>query len=210
MPPIPMQGIRSAITPGVFDGLILALQQYGTKSFAEVAAPAIEYAEQAFPCRTSSATCCAAISDIIALWPDSRKFFYPDGALDEARRDLPRADPGEDPARAGRRPRRRRTAIAGETATPCATCSIKAPSRSASRDFNEKNGGLIAYDDHGQSFTPRRTSPHGNVSRLRGPQAGLLDAGSGDDRSSEYPGRLRSEVDGPQQPASICTRWSKP
>ena len=44
MPPVPMQGILSAITPGVFDGLILALEKYGTKSFAEVVAPAIEYA----------------------------------------------------------------------------------------------------------------------------------------------------------------------
>ena len=46
--PIPMQGIRSAITPGLFAGLILALQQFGTKSFAEVAEPAIEYAGQGF------------------------------------------------------------------------------------------------------------------------------------------------------------------
>src|SRR3982074_94938 len=27
MPPVPMQGIKSAITPGVFDGLILALER---------------------------------------------------------------------------------------------------------------------------------------------------------------------------------------
>jgi gamma-glutamyltranspeptidase len=45
MPPIPGQGIRSAILPGVFDGLILALQEYGTMSFEQVSAPAIEYAE---------------------------------------------------------------------------------------------------------------------------------------------------------------------
>ena len=40
--PIPSQGIRSAIVPGAFDGLILALRTYGTMSFAQVAAPAIE------------------------------------------------------------------------------------------------------------------------------------------------------------------------
>src|SRR6266852_4137011 len=34
MPPIPSQGIRSAILPGAFDGLILALQKYGTMTFA--------------------------------------------------------------------------------------------------------------------------------------------------------------------------------
>ena len=40
--PIPAQGVRAAIVPGVFDGLILALDKYGTMSFAQVAAPAIE------------------------------------------------------------------------------------------------------------------------------------------------------------------------
>src|SRR5436309_902341 len=45
MPPIPAQGIRSAILPGVFDGLILALEEYGTMSFAQVSAPAAEYAD---------------------------------------------------------------------------------------------------------------------------------------------------------------------
>src|SRR3954469_14718252 len=39
MPPISSQGIRSAILPGVFDGLILALQKYGTLTFAQVSAP---------------------------------------------------------------------------------------------------------------------------------------------------------------------------
>src|SRR5436190_254500 len=39
---IPSAGIRSAITPGVFGGLMLALEKYGTKSFAEVVAPAAE------------------------------------------------------------------------------------------------------------------------------------------------------------------------
>src|SRR5260370_215294 len=32
MSPVPMQGILSAMPPGVFDGLILALDQYGTKN----------------------------------------------------------------------------------------------------------------------------------------------------------------------------------
>ena len=45
MPPIPAQGIKAAILPGVFSGLLLALEHHGTKSFAEVVAPAIEYAD---------------------------------------------------------------------------------------------------------------------------------------------------------------------
>lgn len=43
-PPIPANGIKAAITPGVFGGLMLALERYGTLPFETVAAPAIEYA----------------------------------------------------------------------------------------------------------------------------------------------------------------------
>src|SRR5579864_3974792 len=44
IPQIPAVGILAAPVPGVFDGLILALSRYGTMSFAQVAAPAIECA----------------------------------------------------------------------------------------------------------------------------------------------------------------------
>jgi len=79
MPPVPMQGILSAITPGVFDGLILALDKYGTKSFAEVAQPAIEYVEQGFPMLEEFGGMLHSYQRILALWPDSVKFFYPEG-----------------------------------------------------------------------------------------------------------------------------------
>jgi gamma-glutamyltranspeptidase / glutathione hydrolase len=80
MPPVPMQGILSAITPGVFDGLILALDKYGTKSFAEVVEPAIEYADQGFPMLEEFGGMLHSYQRILALWPDSMKFFYPEGA----------------------------------------------------------------------------------------------------------------------------------
>jgi gamma-glutamyltranspeptidase/glutathione hydrolase len=79
MPPVPMQGILSAITPGVFDGLILALDKYGTKSFAEVVQPAIEDAEQGFPMLEEFGGMLHSYERILALWPDSMKFFYPEG-----------------------------------------------------------------------------------------------------------------------------------
>src|SRR4051794_20109938 len=60
MPPIPVQGIRAALVPGVFSGLLVALEQYGTKSFAEVVAPAIEYAEGS-PSATNSPTFCGGM-----------------------------------------------------------------------------------------------------------------------------------------------------
>ncbi|HLG98820.1 MAG TPA: gamma-glutamyltransferase family protein [Bryobacteraceae bacterium] len=79
MTPIPGQGMLAAITPGVFDGLILALDKYGTKSFAEVAQPALEYAEQGFPMPEEFGGMLRSYQRILALWPASTKFFYPDG-----------------------------------------------------------------------------------------------------------------------------------
>jgi gamma-glutamyltranspeptidase / glutathione hydrolase len=81
MPPVPMQGILSAITPGAFDGLIVALDKFGTKSFAQVAAPAIEYAEQGYPVPEEMGGMLRNYRQIISLWPDSLKFFYPDGQI---------------------------------------------------------------------------------------------------------------------------------
>ena len=79
-PPIPGQGIRAAITPGVVDGLLLALEKFGTKSFAEVAAPAIEDAET-FPATEIYSNTLGMFQKIIALWPASQQFYFPDGSL---------------------------------------------------------------------------------------------------------------------------------
>lgn len=82
MPPIPVQGLRSAITPGVVDGLLLALEKYGTKSFAEVIAPAIECAE-GFPIAEEFAGMLASpgFRRTMNSWPDSSRFFYPEGVM---------------------------------------------------------------------------------------------------------------------------------
>ena len=78
MPPIPGQGIKAAILPGAFDGLMLALQTHGTKSFAEVAKPAIEYAE-GFPVGEEFSGFVKNFRGLLDLWPTSAKFFMPDG-----------------------------------------------------------------------------------------------------------------------------------
>jgi gamma-glutamyltranspeptidase/glutathione hydrolase len=77
--PIPAQGLRAAIVPGVFDGLILALDKYGTMSFAQVAAPAIEYTE-GFPIAEEFAAFIGNFQRYLELWPASKEFFLPNGA----------------------------------------------------------------------------------------------------------------------------------
>ena len=79
MPPIPSDGIKAAVVPGVFDGVMLALQQYGTMSFAQVAAPAIDYAENGFPIGEEFSKFLFNYKRIMDNWPASREFFYPNG-----------------------------------------------------------------------------------------------------------------------------------
>lgn len=76
--PIPSMGIRAAITPGVFDGLLLALEKYGTMSYAQVSAPAIEYAN-GFPLGEEFARFIRNNLKVLALWPSSRETFLPGG-----------------------------------------------------------------------------------------------------------------------------------
>ncbi len=49
IPGIPGEGFLPATVPAVIDSLLLALERYGTMSLAEVAAPAIDLAENGFP-----------------------------------------------------------------------------------------------------------------------------------------------------------------
>jgi gamma-glutamyltranspeptidase / glutathione hydrolase len=146
MPPVPMQGILSAITPGVFDGLILALEKYGTKSFAEVATPAIEYAEQGFPMPEEFGNMLRGYQRIITLWPDSMKFFYPDGVptpRGEIFREPMLAKTLHELVAAEKKARGKREAKLNAVRDLFYKGSIA--KRIA--DFSEKNGGLIAYND---------------------------------------------------------------
>jgi len=82
MPPIPAEGINAAILPGVFDGLMLALQEYGTKSFAEVVAPAIEYAD-AFPIGEEFSNFIRNGERLLSSWPTSKAHFLPGDRVPE-------------------------------------------------------------------------------------------------------------------------------
>jgi len=81
-PPIPVYGMRAAPLPGVFDGLILALSRYGTMSFAQVVAPAIEYTG-GFPIAEEFASFIRNYQRFLELWPASKEFFMPGGVAPE-------------------------------------------------------------------------------------------------------------------------------
>ena len=145
IPPIPEQGIHSAITPGVLDGLLLALEQYGTMSFAQVVAPAIECAD-GFPIADEFAQFLGTFEKIINTWPESRQFFYPTGrpplrgelvhmpALARTLRELASAESKAHGDRIAKLHAVHDLFYKGSIAKRVAA-------------FSEANGGLIAYQD---------------------------------------------------------------
>lgn len=162
-PPIPAVGIRSAVTPGVLDALLLALSEHGTRSYCEVAAPAIE-AASAFPIGEEYVKFITDHRQTLELWPDSRAFFLPGGAPPSVgalfrspslARTLQSLCDVEKKARGNRKARLaavRREFAAGSIARRLAA-------------FSEANGGLIRYEDlasfRAESDTPRTISYRG-------------------------------------------------
>ncbi len=163
MPPIPALGLRAAIVPGVFDGLILALREFGTMSFAQVAAPAIEYTE-GFPLGDEFATFLRTHRRVLELWPASRDFFLPAG------------EPPE-PGALFRAPALGRT-LRELVAVEKRTRGNRTRKLDAVRDyfyrgpiarriaaFSQENGGLLSYQDlasyRAEVDEPRSTSYRG-------------------------------------------------
>ena len=162
-PPIPVYGIRAAPLPGVFDGLILALSRYGTMSFAQVVAPAIEYTG-GFPIAEEFASFIRSYQRILELWPASKDFFMPGGIAPERGTILREPTLGKT----------LRALVAVEKKTP----GSRAVKLRAVRDyfykgalarqlatFSEHNGGLITYRDlaafHAEIDKPRSTTYRG-------------------------------------------------
>ena len=65
--------------PGAVGGAALALTKYGTKSMAEVLAPAIEIAEQGFPISEALAAGLASSRAELAKFPSTTKIWFKDG-----------------------------------------------------------------------------------------------------------------------------------
>ena len=75
---IPVAGIMPALVPGMPEAGLVALRDFGTKSFAEVVQPAIELAD-GFPIDEMRAGSIARSRRFFDYWPDSKRGFMPDG-----------------------------------------------------------------------------------------------------------------------------------
>ena len=161
--PIPGQGILAATVPGVFDGLMLALEKYGTMSFAEVAQPAMERAD-GFPLPEIFSLFIKNNEAMLRLWPVSTAFFMPNGRV---------PIPGEILHLPNLAKTLRELAVAEKKAHGKREKKLEAvrdyfyrgPLAKRMAAFSEANGGLIRYDDlakfHAEVDTPRTTNYRG-------------------------------------------------
>jgi len=157
MPPMPAEGILSSPVPGAVDGLLLALERYGTMSFAQVAAPAIEYTD-GFPVTEVMADWIRGSQPLLQLWPTSREFFLPNGVPPR------RGEIFREPALG----RTLRAMVAAEAKAKGNRVErlravhdyfYKGPVAREYDSFCKREGGLITYDDmanfHAEVDTPR-------------------------------------------------------
>jgi gamma-glutamyltranspeptidase/glutathione hydrolase len=79
---IPAYGPLSAIVPGMIDGLLVALKECGTMSFAEVIEPAIELA-QGFPADQRLAGTLQQHEPTYSMWRTSERVYKPKGTAVE-------------------------------------------------------------------------------------------------------------------------------
>ena len=163
VPPIPGQGILAATVPGVFDGLMLALEKYGTMSFAEVAQPALERAD-GFPLPEIFSQFIKNNETMLRMWPVSTAFFMPNGRVPQ---------PGEILHLPALAKTLRELAAAEKKTRGKREKKIEAvrdyfyrgPLAKRMAAFSEANGGLIRYSDlagfHADIDQPRTTNYRG-------------------------------------------------
>jgi gamma-glutamyltranspeptidase/glutathione hydrolase len=77
---IPVAGLMPALVPGMVDAGLLALREFGTKSFHEAAASAIELAD-GFAIDEMRVGSIAHSREFFELWPTSKAHFLPNGQV---------------------------------------------------------------------------------------------------------------------------------
>jgi gamma-glutamyltranspeptidase/glutathione hydrolase len=75
---VPVAGIMCALVPGMPDATLVALREYGTKSFAEAIAPALEFADGTAIDEMRSQSIQNSLP-FFTLWPSSMLHFAPGG-----------------------------------------------------------------------------------------------------------------------------------
>jgi gamma-glutamyltranspeptidase/glutathione hydrolase len=163
---VPVAGILSTLVPGMVDAALVALREFGTKSFAETIQPAIDLAD-GYPIDELRALAAERMTKYLEVWPASRKVFLPNG------RPLRRGEILHQPDLA-----RTLRSMADAEKKALAAGASRSKAIDAVRDyfyrgdiahridaFSKQNGGLLRYEDmaayHVEPEEPVSTTFHG-------------------------------------------------
>ena len=76
------KGLDPAVVPGALHAALTILERWGTMSFEEVSARAIEYAARGFPLRPRTVAAIGRNQKFIQDWPDNQRYWLkPDGSM---------------------------------------------------------------------------------------------------------------------------------
>src|SRR5436853_5054690 len=158
---IPSSGILPATVPGVLDAVTTALDQFGTKTLAEVMQPAIELAD-GFPIDEMRVSYIERTRQIFEPWATNAKLFLPVGRVPKvgqafAQPDLARTLREIVKAEKGASSQGRHAALMAAR-----DYFYKGPIARRSSEFAEANGGLLRAADfaafHGRVEEPTATT----------------------------------------------------
>ena len=76
------EGLDPAVVPGTLHAALTVLERWGTMSFEQVSARAVEYAREGFPLRPRTAESIKGNLKFFEKWPDNQKYWLkPDGSM---------------------------------------------------------------------------------------------------------------------------------
>jgi gamma-glutamyltranspeptidase/glutathione hydrolase len=140
-------GLPRTVVPAAPDAWCTALARWGTRSFAETVAPALECAEQGFPVSVFSAHLWAQSAERLRRWPTSAALFLPGGRPLRAGERLVQAELAgtiREMMAAEARARRRGRAAAVRAARDA---FYRGDIARRIADFHAREGGLLTADD---------------------------------------------------------------
>jgi gamma-glutamyltranspeptidase/glutathione hydrolase len=139
-------GLLSATVSGVVDAWYILLDRWGTMTFGEVLAPAIELAEQGFPIGDRLASWIAD-SDKLRKYPTSRAVYYPEGRAPAPNEIFKSPDLAETLKKLVGVERENRHKGRRQALRDARDRFYKGDIAQVMARFSEENGGLLRYDD---------------------------------------------------------------
>ena len=174
---VPVAGLMPALVPGALDAALVALGQYGTKSFAQAVEPAMELAD-GVPLDETRSSAIERSRRFFQLWPTSRHVFMPDGRVPMPGEIFRQPDLAKTLRSMVQAEKQAQAKGAGRLAAIDAVRDYFYRGEIAHRidAFSRENHGLLRYEDmaafHLRPGGPRRPPPIGDT-RSTSPASGV-------------------------------------